>query len=250
MNRHILSIGGSYIALFEFFLWFPGKFILLLLFGLFVLGYTLWYVSVYVSSSNLRLRSVICLIWFAQIFCFMYASLIEVVWLRHSAIVGMACVFVASLSLLRREHIDSSTRLRFHYVATTIFLFCALVFLSATAHGLKVFVISRTITLPSGTALLSALIADVWFSAWYIPRRARLLSTISTFIIAFEGFWVVEFLPFGALSLALLQTIPVMVLVLFEKYRMIDKSPRSMYIQTALSGIVVMLLVIVFSRWS
>ncbi len=250
MASHPFILGLLYLGFFELYFLFTSNKILIWVYFVALLIYTAFRLLLQVGEA--LVRRWVLVIFFLSLFMFMtmYVSVIEIVWLRHVGAIGFSIFTSFLFLLLSTGRGDIRARPRSFVSAMFLVGLLLMLFSASFFHSLKLFFTVRQIGWPLLVGALHAGIVYLIFLSLRIAPRTIVPAALTTFIVSFELFWVVEFLPFGALTLGLLQIIPLSLYIVFERDRLLDEVRPKQYIRHAMQLSVLIGVILFFTRWS
>lgn len=243
-------LGLLYVSFFQLYFLFAHNRILIWTLFLIVMGVSVVRLLSHVGDVAVR-RWVLALFFLGSfVFVVMYVSVIEVVWLRYVGALGFSLIAASLLLLLSAGQGDIRSRPRSFVTAIMLLAVLLMLFSASFFHSLKLFFSVRTALWPFLVAVIHALIAYLSFVSFRFPSRAIVPSMLGVFMISFQGFWVLEFLPFGPFILGLLHTIPLVFFLMVERDRLLDDIRKRAYIRWSVCALVAIVLMLTFARWS
>lgn len=250
MTFHPFLLGLLYLGFFELYFLFTDNTLLLGIYFVALMMYTAGRLLFHVGEALVRRWVLVTFFLMLFFFMVMYVSVIEVFWLQQVGAVGFSVFASFLVMLLSTGQGDIRARPR-SFVSGMFVVGLLLMLFSATFfHSLKLFFTVRQIGWPLLVALIHASITFLLFLSLRIAPRSIVPATLVTFIASFELHWVVEFLPFGALTLGMLHVLPLALFVLFERDRLLDDVQPKAYIRIAIQSSLLLFLILFFTRWS
>ncbi|MAG11202.1 MAG: hypothetical protein CMI52_00115 [Parcubacteria group bacterium] len=250
MLFHPFLLGLLYLGFFELYFLFTNNKLLVGVYFVALVIYTAVRLLFHVGEALVRRWVLVTFFLLLFVFVTMYVSVIEVAWLRHVGGIGFSIFTSFLVLLLSTGKGDIRARPRSFVSATYLTGLLLMLFSSSFFHSLKLFLTVRQIGWPILVALIHAVIVYLLFLSLRIPSRGIIPATLVTFIASFQLFWVVEFLPFGALTLGLLHVIPLSLYVMFERDRLLDDVRPQEYIRFALEACALVVVILFFTRWN
>lgn len=250
MALRAFVFGLIHLVYFELFFLIANQRLLLIFLFLVLAIYSL-HEFLSVMESNGARRSVL-IFFFLCLFAFslLYLSVVEVVYLRHVGAVGFSLFSTFVILLLSSGKGDIRQMPRFFVDISITIVSVLFIFSASFFHSLKMFFQIRNAWWPFLISLLHALIVYLLFLSFKIDRRAIIPSVFAVFLITLQCFWIIEFLPFGPLVSGILQCIPVILFILIEKDRLLDRLKPKEYIRFSVISVLLIVLILLFARWS
>ena len=250
MLFHPFLLGLLYVGFFELYFLFTHNRWLIGIYFVALIVYTAVRLLFHVGEALVRRWVLVVFFLLLFVFVTMYLSVIEMEWLRQVGAIGFSLFASFLVLLLATGRGDIRARPRSFVSATILTSLMLMLFSAAFFHSLKLFFTFRQIGWPLLVALIHAGIVYLLFLSLRIHQRAILPAALVTFVVSFQLFWVVEFLPFGALTLGLLHVIPLAVYIVFERDRLLDDVRQDEYIRLALEAGALVAVILFFTRWN
>lgn len=205
-----------------------------------------------VSTENRSADRVVFVVLYLCMFIFSISiiSIVDFEWLRHAMSISFALLYGTLLSVIGRKDVGGLMSERGNLLLNSLLSFLILLFGATFFHSLKAYILVRSVWWAIVLGMAHALVFVLYALSYAIPIKRLLISVFLMFIVSFQLFWVLEFLPFGAFVLGIIHVLPLWLLYVVERDRLLDELRPQRYARLGLIFSIFIIAIFFLARWS